>query len=207
MPTTKKSSTRWDASTYKATWQEAVGLLKDNSFIVNVLKTINLPHDASVLEIGIGGGKWSCAFSIMGYKVTGIDSNPEMLEQARRNFPNINIEFVEDELPNLKSEASKRKYELVFSEGLIEHFLDRDERIASIRAMGNCCISGGYVYFIVPFLSDEPDEHRYVSIKEMHDEAVAAGLIPQLINPMALEIADGESTKWMRMLVVVGKKK
>lgn len=206
MKTIPKSSTRWDASTYECDWRQVISLLNSRAFILDIVSAINLPKDASVLEIGIGSGKWSCAFSIMGYKVTAMDNNPEMLEQAKRNFPNIRIEYVLDDLLNLTSEASKRKYELVTNEGVLEHVLDRDERISAIRAMGNCCISGGYVYFFVPFLSDEPDEHRYTSVKEMHDELVAAKLKPYVVDIIGIETGVPGKRKIRQMLRVVGKR-
>ncbi len=190
MTTTKKPLTRWDASTYESNWYETICLLNERNFIINILKRINLPDDAAILEIGTGSGKWSAAFAIMGYKVTAVDNNLEILKQVKRNFPNIKIDLVEDELPDLKSVITKQKYEIVFNEGVIEHFLDKKERIRAIRAMGNCCINGGFVYFFVPFLSDQPDEHRYTSIKELHDEIVAAGLKSPHINIFKIEIVD-----------------
>lgn len=205
----KKSLDRWDASTYTASWYDAVALLNDKYFILKVLEIINIPSDASILEIGAGSGKWSAAFSILGFHVTAIDSNPEILNQIKRNFPNIEIELVKDELPKLRSKASKRKYEIVFNEGVIEHFMDKNERIAAIRSMGNCCISGGYVYFIVPFLSDKEDEYRYTNIKEMNNEVVAAGLELQMTNIMKMQVIDKEASKerWHNHLQVIAKKR
>lgn len=201
LKTTEKSSTRWDASTYEASYVDAIRLIIQT--LEPLLKMINLPKDASILEIGCGSCKFSASFSIMGYHVTAMDSNPEMLEQGKRNFPNINIEYVVDELPNLKSEASKRKYDLVTNEGVNEHTLDRSERIAMIRAMGNCCIEGGFVFFYVPFLSDKSDEHRYTSLREMELEIREAGLEPVLVDIGMFQTA----TQVHTMLRVLAKKR
>lgn len=141
--------------------------------------------------------------ALMGYKVTTIDNNPDMLVQGQRNFPNIKMEYVVDELPNLSSEASKRKYDLVINEGVNEHFLDRNERINVIKAMKSCCIDGGYVYFIVPFLSVEPDEHRYTSIREMELEVREAGLEPVLVDIGVFQTA----TQIHTMLRVLAKRR
>lgn len=196
-----KSSTRWDASTYESSYVEAIRLIVQT--LEPLIKTINLPKDASILEIGCGSCKWSASYAIMGYKVTAMDSNPEMLEQGKRNFPNINIEYIVDELPNLKSEASKQKYDLVTNEGVLEHSLDRSERIAMIRAMGDCCVAGGYVFFYVPFLSDKLDEHRYTSMKEMELEIREAGLEPVLVDIGVFQTV----TQIYRMLRVLAKKR
>lgn len=208
-PITKKSSTRWDPSTYVSDWVQVFRLLRDEEFFINIIRAINLPKDASILEIGIGSCKWSAAFAFMGYKVTAMDNSPEILKQAQINFPNIKIEYVLDELPNLKSEASKRKYEVVFNEGVLEHFLDKKERIAAIRSMRTCCIDGGYVFFYVPFLSDKEDEHRYVSVKEISEEVVDAGLKPVFIDIINIDISNGKGGPAVRssmQLRIVGKK-
>lgn len=194
----KKSQTRWNASTYKADWFDAVAIVNDGNFILDIIDEISLPKRASILEIGIGSGKWSFAFFILGYEVTAMDMMPEILEQAKRNFPNLKIEYVVDKLPNLKSDASKRKYDLVFNEGLLEHILDRDERIASIRAMGNCCKSNGHVCFFVPFMSDEEDEHRYTSKKELHEEITAADLDFCKIDSLIIGTASKETKQFGR---------
>jgi 2-polyprenyl-3-methyl-5-hydroxy-6-metoxy-1,4-benzoquinol methylase len=196
-----KSLTRWDASTYESSYVEAIRLIVQT--LEPLVKTINLPKDASVLEIGVGSCKFSASFSIMGYHVTAMDSNPEMLKQGKWNFPNINIEYVVDELPDLKSEASKQKYDLVFNEGVVEHFTDKDERIAVIRAMGNCCVEGGYVFFYVPFLSDKLDEHRYTSLREMELEVREAGLVPVLVDIGVFQT----QTQVYNMLRVLAKKR
>lgn len=198
--TMKKSSPRWIASEYKANWRDVVALLTDKNFIIDIVNAIALPKGASILEIGIGSCKWSAAYSIMGYKVTAIDNNSEMLEQAKHNFPNVKIEYVLDELPNLKSAASKQKYALVFSDGLIEHFTDRKERVAAIRAMGNCCVDGGHAYVIVPFLSEEEDEHRYTSINELRQEIIEADLVPVDIVPITLVMLEKRKRMFLRVL-------
>lgn len=201
LKTISKSPARWDASTYESSYVEAIRFIS-NGLLPGVVEAINLPKDASVIEIGIGGGKWSAAFAIMGYHVTAVDKIPEMLDQAKRNFPNIAIKYVVDELPDLKSEVSKRKYDLVFNEGVLEHSLDRSERIAMIRAMGNCCIEGGYVFFYVPFLSDKPDEHRYTSMKEVESEIREAGLRPASVDIEIFQTA----TQIYHMLRVLAKR-
>jgi len=194
-----QSPTRWDASTYVTDWRELIRLFNDRQFFLDVLSQINLPKDATICELGAGSCKWSAAFSIMGYKVTTIDNNPDMLMQGQRNFPNIRIEYVVDELPDLKSEASKRKYDLVINEGVNEHFLDRNERINVIKAMKNCCIEGGYVYFLMPFLSNEPDEHRYTSVNEIENELRDAGFSQYAVSVMIL-YASGKSRPMLRVL-------
>jgi 2-polyprenyl-3-methyl-5-hydroxy-6-metoxy-1,4-benzoquinol methylase len=202
--------TKWDPSTYLSSWYDAIFLLNDKNFIINVIKSINLPSDASILEIGCGCGKWSAAFAILGYKVTAIDNNLEMIEQAKKNFPNIKIEFVEDDLLNLKSEASKRKYDLVMNEGVIEHFLDRKTRISAIHAMGNCCIPGGYVYIIVPFISDKNDEHHYTNLKELYNELKEADLDPKLVDFFSIGMgspSDNKIVRWNYHIVSISKKR
>lgn len=201
LKTISKSPARWDASTYEASYVDAVRLIIQT--LEPLIKTINLPKDASVLEMGAGGGKWSCAFSIMGYDVTAMDNNPEMLEQISRNFPNVKINHLLHDISCLEKDSLLKKYDLVFSEGVNEHFLDYNKRINAIKAMKHCCIEGGYVFFYVPFLSDKPDEHRYTSMREMELEVREAGLESVLVDIGMFRTA----TQIHTMLRVLAKKR
>lgn len=202
LKTTEESSTRWDASTYVSDWKDIIRLFNGREFFLDVIEQINLPKDASVLEIGIGGGKWSSCFSIMGYRVTAMDNNPDMLVQAQRNFPNIMVDYRFGDIRVASYTDLFGKFDLVFNEGVLEHFLDREERISCVQNMKRCCIGGGYVYFLVPFLSDQPDEHRYTSLKEMDLEVREAGLEPVLVDIGVFQT----STQIYNMLRVLAKR-
>ena len=48
------------------------------------------PHSpAKILDIGCGGGRTTTMLSQMGYKVTGIDLSKNLIEYAKKNFPDI----------------------------------------------------------------------------------------------------------------------
>ena len=51
----------------------------------------------SLLEVGMGTGWWSLFFSELGYRVTGVDVSPNMVEVARlKNIPNARFLTVQD---------------------------------------------------------------------------------------------------------------
>lgn len=195
----ENKNTRWNASTYVSDWKDIIRLFNGREFFLDVLEQINLPKDASILEIGIGGGKWSSCFSIMGYRVTAMDNNLDMINQAKRNFPNIMVDYRFGDIRVTSYTDLFGKFDLVFNEGVLEHFLDHEERISCIQNMKRCCIGGGYVYFIVPFLSGQLDEHRYTSIKEMEREMEEAGFSQYAVSVMTL-YASGKARPMLRVL-------
>jgi len=87
---------------------------------------------------------------------------------------------------------------LVFNVGVIENLLDKNERVAAIRAMGNCCKPNGHVCFFVPFMSDEEDEHKYTSKKELHEEITAADLDFCKIDSLIIGTASKETKQFGR---------
>lgn len=150
---------RWNSDTYKATWKDAVGILH-GWLEPYILSHISLKKGVKVLECGVGSGKWSAAFAMLGCEVYAMDNMPEMLERLKSNFPNLNIKTI------LKDVREYPIFEdngvsLLFSEGLVEHFLDKKERKAVLGNFYKAVRKGGYIAIIVPFGSTEEEEIAY----------------------------------------------
>lgn len=54
---------------------------------------IHLPGDGFALDVGCGTGSLSLLLAELGYEVTGIDSSPRMIEEARRKASAANREI------------------------------------------------------------------------------------------------------------------
>lgn len=119
-----------------------------------VIKLVGVTPPASILEAGIGSGAFSLAFAWAGYRVTALDCLPGVLAGARRGAQDIAgrvrrpIRFVCGDLehPPLKPGL----FDLVFNEGVIEHWVDRKERRQLIGMMVSLARPGGAVCVIVP---------------------------------------------------------
>lgn len=66
-----------------------------NSFLPLILPVMEnlvmsrIPKKARILDLCCGTGQLSGALNDMGYRVTGIDGSPSMLEHARQNAPDV----------------------------------------------------------------------------------------------------------------------
>jgi ubiquinone/menaquinone biosynthesis C-methylase UbiE len=69
----------------------------------------HLPRDANarVVDLGCGTGKWAAKIAKSGYRVTGVDISPKMIDQARRRMAQVSgtdrAEFVQADLQDLSA--------------------------------------------------------------------------------------------------------
>lgn len=158
----------WDASTYAATYKNAIGAI-EIVILPKILSKIPLKKGATVLECGIGSGKWSAAFALLGCRVYAMDNSPEIIQRAYDNFPNINfIGLIKD----IREPLIDEPVDLIFNEGVIEHFIDDDERKQVLTNFYNAV--KGYVSILVPFQSEEEDEIYYTK-KKLREELEEVG--------------------------------
>ena len=125
-----------------------------SEYIKKIIDNVSLSSDARILEAGCGSGKFSICFAIMGFNVVAMDFSgsicknlKETVEEAQRSY-NIEIEVVRGDLEKLCFKDDT--FDLVFNEGVVEHWLKREERINVIKEMARVTKKGGYVAIIVP---------------------------------------------------------
>lgn len=111
-----------------------------------------LPHSAKILEVGCGSGAQLIPLAARGFQTTGIDVSPDALERFRKILAGLN-KFRSEPLPvtlqggDFAQVQPIPEFAIVFSFGVIEHFLNRDERLEFLRqkfrwtAPGGVCIS------------------------------------------------------------------
>ena len=68
---------------------------------------------ASILDIGSGSGRDAAYYAEQGYLVTAIEPANELLELAKQKYGHLNINWIDDRLPELNKVRSK--------EGLFDH--------------------------------------------------------------------------------------
>lgn len=93
------------------------------------IKLINIVKKYSnirkkIMEIGCGSGVTSAYLGNLGYQVTGIDSDPDMIELANsiNNQPNKSVIFKLDNILTLNHVSEY--FDVIFSNGVMEHFDD-----------------------------------------------------------------------------------
>ena len=110
---------------------------------------------ARVLEAGCGSGKFSLCFALRGCRLTALDYSATILANvaAARGLVEASVGPLElrlcrGDLEHLPLQPGQ--FDLVINEGVVEHWLDGDERRAVLRAMAGAARPGGAVAVIVP---------------------------------------------------------
>jgi len=113
-----------------------------------VLDSLNL-KGPSIIELGCGSSELTARILKMyGGSATLVDNSKEALNVTRLKFKkhNLKAEFVYRDLFNFKP---KKKFDIVHSEGLIEHFLDEKQK-EIIEVHKKCVKKDGYIFICVP---------------------------------------------------------
>ena len=103
-----------------------------------LISSLNLPPDSSVVEIGPGEGFLLVKLAQMFNKVTGIDNSAEMLRKAKESVNNANlhnVKFVHEDV-NLRS-FGKAKENLVIMDMVLHHLPSPASVFRSVASMLN----------------------------------------------------------------------
>jgi SAM-dependent methyltransferase len=124
-------------------------------FIQDILRYANLKRNAKVLEVGCGSGKFSFCFALLGCDVTALDFSTTILqnvaasrEKLEQETGRLSLTLHHGDLEKL--DLPSESFDLVFNEGVIEHWLDHSDRRAVIAQMVRVARPGGTVAVIVP---------------------------------------------------------
>jgi trans-aconitate methyltransferase len=119
----------WDAELYEAqhsfVWQ----------FGQDLIEVLRPQAGERILDLGCGTGQLTRKIADSGAQVVGLDSSPEMIGQARQNYPDLTF--------TLQDAASMRfdhPFDAVFSNAALHWMLDRE---AVARAVASSLRPGG----------------------------------------------------------------
>jgi len=151
--------------------------LYDRSIILKELmvqiRSISKPS-ASLLESGCGSGLTSVLLASMGYTVTAIDANPDLIQRLKRyefSFPNVKFR----QMDMFQTEFRDKQFDTVFSQGVLEHYSDEDV----VRALAEQKRVAGIVVIDVPNargkIGDYGDE-RAITRKQWRQLIQSVGL-------------------------------
>jgi len=92
----------------------------------------------TLLDVGCGTGHWSSFFAEMGYRVTGIDVAPEMVEVAQSTVPDWTFQVADaHDLP-----FEDGTFDVVAAMATLEFLPDP---AAAVREMARCARRGGHL--------------------------------------------------------------
>ncbi len=132
---------------------------------------------ASVLELGVGTGRFSKRLYDLGIAVTGVDFSENMLEIARRKMPNA--EFIRADLTQgMPCELAERKFGAIAALYSIHHLTDAQKAVVINSALDMLDGDGAFIIGDVAFASeadrlaareragDEWDDEEYYTVAE-----------------------------------------
>lgn len=94
-----------------------------------------LPAKGNILDVGSGSGRDVNYFAEHGFKVVAVEPAKHLLAQAKANYPNKNIIWIEDCLPNLKLvENIETQFDLILISAVWMH-LPEDIQFQSLQAL------------------------------------------------------------------------
>lgn len=111
---------------------------------LEMLKTINLPKNSHILDLGCGTGRSMKAFKDEGFSnIVGIDCSQESLKLCQENGLIINRDiFLMD---GAHTTFKDGEFDLVFSEGVLEHYKSFSPLVIEMAR-----ISKGYIMLVQP---------------------------------------------------------
>jgi SAM-dependent methyltransferase len=113
----------WDAVRYDESFAfvPAMGAM--------ALELLDAQPGERVLDLGCGSGELTAQIAERGAHVVGVDSSPEMIEQARQRFPDLDVRLADGhEL------ALDERFDAVFSNAALHWMTDPDAVLAAVRS-------------------------------------------------------------------------
>ncbi len=119
-----------------------------------LFRMCDLKGGEAVLEAGCAGGLYSLALAYRGMRCTALDLSEEMLKSTgealascRLELGDINVRVVRGDLTRLDLGSC---YDVVFNEGVLEHWTAPADRIAVLKQMISVARPGGWVFVCIP---------------------------------------------------------
>jgi SAM-dependent methyltransferase len=139
------------------TWSQkkslAIGLTQEEKELL-----FQLPlKKGRLLLLGIGGGRDAIPLAKMGYKVTGVDYVPELVERAKISAlkEGVKIEGIVQEISHFDVENNSFDIVWLCSYGMYSHLPSRAWRIDMLERIRRALKSGGY--FVCQFMQGDAD--------------------------------------------------
>ena len=80
----------------------------------------------TILEVGVGSGMHTILLSLLGFEITGIDNDEEILERAEKYNQEWGGKAKFLKMDGFDLKFPSKGFDLVISNGLLEHFTDKE---------------------------------------------------------------------------------
>ncbi|MGW1740142.1 class I SAM-dependent methyltransferase [Nocardia sp. NPDC001965] len=147
----------WAAGFFDEGFRETFTILgrfdATESEVEAIATLLRLPRGARILDIPCGFGRHAGPLSRRGYRVVGVDSSPEQLDDARRRYPDCTFVLTDMRTP------PAGPYDAILNLWTSFGFFDtREEDFAALSAWADVLVPGGKLVMEIDTL--EYFEHR-----------------------------------------------
>jgi len=125
-----------DKKSYKETLKKLLPILKENNV-------------KSILDVGCGTGKIDKLLKDKGYEVIGIDNSEEMIEHAKNNYKDININFYVKDAKDFK--FNKKFDAIIALDSVLTFLTKKGDFEKAIENIVNHMKKGSVLYFNAGF--------------------------------------------------------
>lgn len=134
------------------------------SEIVALDRLHSLIPGPSVLDIGVGGGRTTTAFSEQASRYVGIDYSSAMILACERRFASsaVPLEFCVGDVRQLPYEDGSFNFVLFSFNGI--DYMDQSDRLKALREIYRVCAPGGFFCF---------SSHNMWSLNHVYDSPLA----------------------------------
>ncbi|MFC1490475.1 class I SAM-dependent methyltransferase [Candidatus Latescibacterota bacterium] len=123
-----------------------------------ILKECGLKRNSGMkaLEFGVGGGEQLVPLYANGWNCVGIDCSEDVIERGTQYVKSVNTLFPDcgsiefQTMDFLDFNQKNDLFDITFQFGVLEHFLNEDERKKYLRKMFDCTRPGGFIISCVP---------------------------------------------------------
>lgn len=165
-----------------------------------------LPSPANVLDAGCGSGRDSAILQSMGYHVIGVDISEGLLQEARKQFPEI--QFVPGDLLSLP--FNDNAFDGIWAHASLVHFETIEDTKRAISEFYRIIKPGGVVHIFVKeklgnektaVVSDKLSNHdrffQYYTQDEMASLLNDRGFQILFMQDKVIDPARRDDTKWV----------
>lgn len=137
--------------------------------LIEIIKTY-CNKNGRILEIGSGSGVTTIHLNLSGYKTIGVDQDPDMINFARSISGVQKDTSTNFEIDNLRTlNKIKGYFDVIFSNGVMEHFTDND----IIKIINRHLLMCHYLIFSIPsdyFSMNQRiyGDERFMNAKKWH---------------------------------------
>ena len=141
-----------------------------------------LPLNSLILEGGCGIGDKVFALNKFGFKTKGIDFAPNVVKNANKHWPHLDIEI--GDLRNLKN-IKTNTVDGYWSLGVIEHFFEGYKEISN--EMHRVIIPGGYLFITFPMINcirfKKAKNKQYLAIENFNIKKLKENFYQYALDP------------------------